>query len=116
LTSARLIVVAPFRGVYTLQGPVDAAFFDPTDRSGLRRLVGRDDGIIIGSSTNTVDVFRAMFYLHSLSAGRIAPSDTEIRDDEFPKGARWALLLPGVRYMGSSQVTHNGPLSIVWRQ
>jgi phosphoglycerol transferase len=113
VTSARLIVSPSF---FTLKGPVDAAFFDPMDRSGLRRLVGRGDGIIIGSPTSDVDVYRTMFYLRSLSAGRIAPSGSEIRDDDFPEGARWAVVLVGVRYIGSSQVTQNGALSIVWRQ
>lgn len=116
VTSAALIVSPSFSKAFALKGPVDAAFFEPTDRSGLRRLVGRSDGIIIGSPTSAVDVYRTMFYLRSLSAGRIASSGTEIRDDDFPKGARWAVVLPGVRYIGSSQVTQNGSLFIVWRQ
>jgi hypothetical protein len=98
-----------------LNGPVDAAFFDPTDHSGLRNLVGRRDGIIIGSPTSAGDVYRTMFYLRSLSAGRIVSSGTEISDDGFPGGTRWAVLLPGVRYAGSLHVTHNGALVMVWR-
>jgi hypothetical protein len=78
--------------------------------------VGQDDGIIIGSPVSEFDVYLTMFYLRSLSAGRIAPSGSEIRDDDFPKGIRWAVVLPGVRYIGSSHVTQNGSLSIVWRQ
>ena len=104
-TSAVLIVIAPFGSTFAPKGPVDAAFFGPTDPSGLRRLVGHDDGIIIGSPVSVVDVYRTMFYLRSLSAGRIVPSGSEIRDDDFPKGARWAVVLRGVRYIGSSRVT-----------
>ncbi len=100
---------------FVLKG-IDAAFLDPTDRSGLRILVGRGDGIVIGSPTNAGDVFRTMFYLRSLSAGRIAPSGTEITDDDFPKQARWAVILPGVSYNGPSQVAQNGSLLVVRRQ
>ena len=114
LTSARMIVIAPFGSALAPKGPVEVAFFGPTDSSGLRRLVDRDDGIIIGSSK--FDISQTMFYLRSLSASRLVPSGTEIRDYDFPKGTRWAVLLPGVRYIGSSQVTKNASLSIVWRQ
>jgi phosphoglycerol transferase len=98
-----------------LNGPIDAAFFDPGDRSGLRSLVGRNDGIIIGPLTSAGDVHRTMFYLRSLSAGRLVTSGAEITDDDLPKEASWAVLLPGVRYLGSSQVTHDGALAIIRR-
>lgn len=98
-----------------LNGPVDAAFFDPADRSGLRSLVGHSDGIIIGPSTRAGDVYRTMFYLRSLSAGRLVSSGAEITDDDLPKETRWAVLLPGVSYAGSSHVTYNGALVIVWK-
>lgn len=98
-----------------LNGPVDAAFFVPGDRSGLRSLVGRNDGIIIGPLTNAGDVHRAMFYLRSLSAGRLVSSGAAITDDDLPREMRWAVLLPGVRYLGSSQVTHDGALAIIRR-
>jgi hypothetical protein len=68
-----------------LNGPVDASFFDPTDRSGLRGLVGRSDGIIIGPSNSAGEAYRAMFYLRSLSAGRLVSSGAEITDGDLPK-------------------------------
>jgi hypothetical protein len=95
--------------------PVDAAFFDSTDRSGLRGLVGRSDGFVIGSPTSFFDIYRTMFYLRSLSAGRIVPSGTEISDVDFPKTAHWAVVLPEVSYIGSSQVRHYGSLLVVRR-
>jgi phosphoglycerol transferase len=112
VTSAMLIASPSYR--LALKDPVETAFFGPN--SSLRRLVGRDDGIIIGSPVRWFDVSRTMFYLRSLSGGKIALSGTEIKDDDFPKGTRWAVVLSGVRYIGSSQVTQNGSLSIVWRQ
>jgi len=68
-----------------LNGPVDASFFDPTDRSGLRGLVSRSDGIIIGPSNSAGEAYRAMFYLRSLSAGRLVSSGAEITDGDLPK-------------------------------
>ena len=62
-TSAALIVY--FATIFKLSDPVDIAFFSP--HSDLRLLVGRDDGIVVGSDDLEVD--RMMFYLRSLSAG-----------------------------------------------
>lgn len=115
LTSVSAIVIGPFTNSFALRGPVDAAFFDTVHSNGLHRLVGRSDGIIIGSPTSAVDVYRAMFYLRSMSAGRIVLPGTEIRDDDLPKDVHWAVILPEVNYIGSSRLTHEGSLSVVWR-
>ena len=96
-----------------LNGPIDAAFFDPADPSGLRSLVGSSDGIIIGPSTSAGDVYRTMFYLRSLSAGRLVSSGAVITDDDLPRETRWAVILPGVSYVGSSHKTYSGALVIV---
>ncbi len=111
-TTAALIVR---NKAFALKDPIDVAFFDPTDRSGLRGLAGRSDGIIIGPSNSAGEAYRMMFYLRSLSAGKFVSSGAEISDEDFPKETRWAVLLPGVHYAGSSRVTNNGELVIVWR-
>ena len=98
-----------------LNGAIDTAFFDPSDRSGLRSLVGRNDGIIIGPLTGAGEVHRTMFYLRSLSAGRLVSSGAAITDDDLARETRWAVLLPGVKYTGSSQVTYNGVFAIIQR-
>jgi hypothetical protein len=81
----------------------------------MRGLAGRGDGVIIGVPADVVEIYRTMFYLHSLSAGRIVASGSEIMDSDLPKDARWAVLLPGVRYSGSLPVAQSGSLSIVRR-
>ncbi len=113
-TSAALIGIAPFTSAFGQRG-VDVAFFDPRDPAGLRRLIGRGDGIVIGSPTSAYDVQRTMFYLRSLSAGRIVPSGSEISDADLPEETRWAVILPGVNYAGSSHETYKGALVIVWK-
>lgn len=114
LTSAALLFIAPLRGGFQA-GPVDAEFLDATDRLGLHKLVGRADGVIVGSPNSAVDVFRVMFYLRSLSAGKIISPGTGFRDDDFPTGARWAVFLPDVRYVGPAQVAFHRPVSVVQR-
>lgn len=105
-TSTALIVY--FAIVYKLKDPVDIAFFSP--QSDLRRLVGRSDGIVVGS--DALEVWRMMFYLRSLSTGRIVPPGTEFNDD-FSNRERWAIILPEVRYIGSLQATREGLILVV---
>jgi phosphoglycerol transferase len=108
--STSVALIAYFAIVYKLKDPVDIAFFN--SQSDLRRLVGRNDGIVVGS--DDLEVWRMMFYLRSLSTGRIVPPGTEF-DTEFSNRARWAIILPEVRYIGSLQVTRLGSVSIVWK-
>jgi hypothetical protein len=113
LGTALLVGYAQWR--YFKGGPVDWAFHDPDDRVGLRELIGRNDGVVVGTSGGAVDVFRSMFYLRSLSRGMIVSADTEIKDEDFPDKVRWVVLLSDVHYVGSADLRHYGPISVVRR-
>jgi hypothetical protein len=113
VTSTALIVIAPLSHALSLKEPVDTAFFDPLDRTGLASLVGRDDGLIAGTPSSAVDVFRTMFYLRSLGPGKIVSTGRVLTDKDFPSVA-WAVLLQGVRYSGSAEVRRHGEMAVVF--
>jgi hypothetical protein len=114
LTTATLLSGGFGRGQFNA-GPIDAAFVDKAHPSELHDLVGRSDGVTVGTPGSAVDVFRSMFYLRSLSAGLILSSGNEFRDADFPINARWAVILPDVNYVGSGKVVQLGPLAVVWK-
>jgi phosphoglycerol transferase len=93
--------------------PFDGAFLAPAKAPGLAALIGRSDGVVIGSAAKADDLARALFYLRGLSIGRFAPPTNQAVDADFPEGARWALILPGVDYRGASRVIAENGFSIV---
>jgi hypothetical protein len=82
---------------------IDLAFLRSEKDSKLRSLIGRPDGVVIGSPDTASDVSRAMFYLESLSHGQYAPANNTVGDDDIPANVKWFLLLPGVHYAGTKK-------------
>ncbi len=137
MTTAKLSVINPLLKVETPNN-FDTLFLNNSDLP-LRALIGRPDGMVLGTAEDSVLVYRAMFYLRSMSAGRILSAASEvnnpgftnyeylmssarqpkgpleIHDNDFPSNVRWAILLPSVVYAGRSPVTDYGPLKVVWR-
>jgi hypothetical protein len=89
------------------------AFLRSEKDSKLRSLIGRPDGVVIGSPDTASDVSRAMFYLESLSHGQYAPPSNIVGDDNIPANVKWILLLPGVHYAGTKKVTAERGLLIL---
>jgi hypothetical protein len=112
LTSVALVAYAGIVRSRDFRNPLDAAFFDVSDRVGLRQLINSSDGLIIGSRSSASDLDRAFVYLRCRCAGRIVSDDAEIEDRDI-SGVRWALLLGNVRYSGVFPTTKLGSVMIV---
>ena len=93
---------------------VNAAFADGIANYRLRGLIGRSDGIVVGPASNASDVYRAMFYLRSLSMGRITATNESLTDKDIPASVKWAVLVGGLKYVGRSSMETIGELTIVF--
>lgn len=111
-TTCAFVLAAPLT---LARKPFDAAFLDASPTSQLGQLIGRSDGVVIGRGAKADELARALFYLKSLSLGRFAPPDGRVDDTNLPAGIKWALVLPGVKYLGTQRVVTAGEFSIVWR-
>jgi phosphoglycerol transferase len=115
VTSAALVAYTGLVRAHDLSNPVDAAFLDRSDMTGVQRLIGRPDGIVVGGVASASDLFRAMVYLRCLCEGRIVADGTELKDSDLPRDAHWAVILAGTRYLGSGHVTQLGSLIVMAR-
>lgn len=115
LTSFAMLFAAPLTGHFQ-PTPIDSEFAASASLEGPRGLVGRDDGIVFGTSTSMFDIYRVMFYLHSRSTGKMVPVGSMLTESDFPDKVHWAILLPGTGYTGPAQVSTYGPISVVWRK
>lgn len=111
-TTCAFVLAAPLT---LARKPFDAAFLDAPPASELGQLIGRSDGVVIGRESKADELARALFYLKSLSRGRFAPANDQVDDTQLPQGVKWALVLPGVRYLGKERVAIDGEFTVVWR-
>jgi hypothetical protein len=103
-----VILVAP------LVGKMAPTAVDRAMESDLMRaLRGRDDGLVIGSSTTAVDTYRVMFHLASRSGGRLVYPGIPVDQQALVGEVRWLILMPGVSYSGPGTKTRVEPLTHV---
>lgn len=112
-TSVAFVIAVPLTQA---PKPFDAAFLGPISGRNVRALIGRPDGMVIGSAVRPDDLPRALFYLRVLAVGRFAPPGDEVSDADFQPDAKWVLLLPGITYKGTRPVVVEGSFSIVRMQ
>jgi hypothetical protein len=115
LTSVALVAYTGLVRARDVNNPVDAAFLARSDTTGIQKLVGRADGIVVGGPASASDLFRAMVYLRCLCEGRIVADGAELKDGDLPRDAHWAVILAGARYAGSGHVTQLGSLIVMTR-
>lgn len=111
-TVVAFIIAVPFTLV---PKPFDAAFHGSAGDGRIAGLIGRSDGMLIGSAAKADDLARALFYMRSRSIGRFAPPDDHVGDVDFPPDTKWVLMLPGVIYKGALPVVVENGFSIVRR-
>ncbi len=111
-TTFGLVAIAPFGPMKPK--PVDAAFLGTADEQ-INKLIGRSDGVVIGGTSTGGDLPRAMFYLRSLSRGQFAPAGDQVVDAQLPSDINWAILLPGIRYLGNQPTFGDRGLTIILR-
>jgi hypothetical protein len=103
-----VILVAP------LVGKMAPTAVDRAMESDLMQaLRGRDDGLVIGSSTTAVDTYRVMFHLASRSGGRLVYPGIPVDQQALVGEVRWLILMPGVSYSGPGTKTRVEPLTHV---
>lgn len=109
-TGILLVVVAPFRSLAPTA--IDQVFIAPD--ATIQGLVGRGDGVIVGTPDSGGDLPRVIFYMRSMSRAQVTGPDSRVTDADLPAGSKWALLLPGVSYAGHYRVTPLGDFKVVW--
>lgn len=109
-TAFAFIIAVPFT---LAPKPFDAVFLGSARDSRVAALIGRSDGVVIGSAAKADDLARALFYMQALSIGRFAPRGDDVVDADFQPEAKWVLMLPGITYKGARPVVVESGFSIV---
>lgn len=110
VTTSLVLLTTPLTGRHVAPTYVDRAMMDIAE---LRALVGRHDGMVVGTPATSVDTYRVLFHLRSMSRGHFVPAAGVLRREDVPSDVAWLLLMPGAGYSGPGGRQAAGPLMLL---